>query len=70
VISHWSALKATSVPGLRTSFIERPGLLRQIDGGWRLHVERRPYDLLLERIPWSFSLVRLPWMDRPLFVEW
>lgn len=70
VISHWSALKATSVPGLRTSFIERPGLLRQIEGGWRLNVERRPYDLLLERIPWSFSLVRLPWMDRPLFVEW
>jgi len=70
VISHWSALKATSVPGLRSSFIERPGLLRQIEVGWRLNVERRPYDLLLERIPWSFSLVRLPWMDRPLFVEW
>jgi hypothetical protein len=70
VISHWSALKATSVPGLRSSFIERPGLLRQIEGGWRLNVERRSYDLLLERIPWSFSLVRLPWMDRPLFVEW
>lgn len=70
VISHWSALKATSVPGLRASFIERPGLLRRIEGGWRLNVERLPYDLLLERIPWSFSLVRLPWMDRPLFVEW
>ena len=70
VIGHWSALKNTSVPGLRTAFVERPGLLRAIEGGWRLNVERQPHDILLERLPWSISLVRLPWMDRPLFVEW
>lgn len=70
VISHWSILKETSIQGLRNSFIERQGLLRQDDNGWRLNVERKPYDILLDRIPWSIGIARLPWMPQAIFTEW
>jgi len=69
-ITHWSALKKTSAQGLRTSFLERPGILREIESGWQLTVERRGWDVLLEQLPWSLSLVRLPWMNRFVAVEW
>ncbi len=70
VVTHWSALKKTSAQGLRASFLERPGILREIEGGWQLNVERRGWDVLLDRLPWSLSLVRLPWMHRFVAVEW
>lgn len=70
VISHWSILKDTSIQGLRHSFIERQGLLRQDDNGWRLNVERKPYDILLDQIPWSIGIARLPWMPQAIFTEW
>jgi len=70
VIDHWRVLKNTSVQGLRASFLERPGLLRAEEAGWRLNVERRPYDLLLDQLPWSITIVKLPWMKRAIFTEW
>lgn len=70
VVTHWSALKKTSAQGLRASFLERPGILRAIEGGWQLNVERRGWDVLLDQLPWSLSLVRLPWMHRFIAVEW
>lgn len=70
VVTHWSALKKTSAQGLRASFLERPGILREIEGGWQLNVERRGWDILLDQLPWSLSLVRLPWMHRFVAVEW
>lgn len=69
-LQHWSALKNTSVDGLRSAFLQRNGLLREGDNGWRLHVERKAFDMLRDRLPWSISLVKLPWMQRALFVEW
>jgi len=70
VISHWSILKDTSIQGLRSTFIERQGLLRRDDNGWRLNVERKPYDILLDQIPWSIGVARLPWMPQAIFTEW
>lgn len=70
VIKHWSILKNTSTQGLRSSFIERQGLLREENKGWKLNVERSPYDMLLDQIPWSISIVKLPWMHRAIFTEW
>ena len=70
VIAHWQALKNTSVPGLRSSFLQRPALLRETENGWQLRVERRPFDLLLEQLPWGFGIVKLPWMPRAIFTEW
>ncbi|NOZ26257.1 MAG: hypothetical protein GXO94_09245 [Nitrospirae bacterium] len=70
VISHWSALKGTTVRGFRESFLKREGILSDSDEDWSLVVERRAYDVLLERLPWGISVIRLSWMRRPLYVQW
>ena len=70
VIGHWSVLKNTSVSGLRSSFLQRPALLREDENGWNLHVERVPFDVLLDQLPWSISIVKLPWMKKALYTEW
>jgi hypothetical protein len=70
VRSHWKALGNTSAEGLRLSFLQRRGLLRQADGAWQLNMQGESFDLLLDLLPWPISLVRLPWMARPLMVEW
>lgn len=69
-ISHWDALGKTGVAALRMSFLQRRGLLRDIDSGWQLQVEPESFDLLLGKLPWGISIVRLPWMTRPIFTEW
>jgi hypothetical protein len=70
VIGHWSVLKNTSIQGLRFSFLDRQALLREEEEGWRLQVERKPFDMLLDHLPWGISTVRLPWMKRPIYTEW
>jgi hypothetical protein len=69
-ITHWTALRNTSITGFRSSFLDRPALLRKEDQGWRLQVERQPFDVLLEHLPWSISVVKLPWMQQPIQTEW
>jgi hypothetical protein len=70
VISYWSILKNTSVQGLRSSFLQRQGLLREDENGWRLQVETMPFDMLLDQLPWGISIVKLPWMQKPIYTEW
>ncbi len=70
VVSHWKALRGTSVEGLRGSFIARAGLLQRADEGWRLRVEPSGFDVLLHHLPWSFAVARLPWMPKPVHTEW
>jgi hypothetical protein len=70
LINHWPVLKNTSIDGLRTSFLQRPGILKRREHAWRLRVERRSFDLLLEKLPWTISLFKLPWMSKPLDVQW
>lgn len=62
--------KNLSVSGLRTSYLQREGLLRSRDGHWLLQVKKETYDITLENLPWSFSTVKLPWMNEILIVEW
>jgi len=69
-ISHWSVLRSTSVSGLRTSFLQRAGLLRVTDLGWQLQLEPASFDVLLTQLPWSFGTVKFKWMSQPLFTEW
>ena len=69
VVAQWTVLKNTSPRGLREAFLQRKGLLRSEEAGWVLHLEARPYDMLLERLPWGISHVRLSWMTRLLRVE-
>jgi hypothetical protein len=70
VVEHWSALKRTSVQGLRVSFLQRHGLLREDAHGFRLQVEPAPFDMLLGQLPWGMAVVKLPWMTRPIFTDW
>jgi hypothetical protein len=69
-IQHWSVLKNTSISGLRSSFLQREGLLLETDQGWLLRVERKVYDLLLEQLPWGIGMLQLAWMRKPLRVNW
>jgi hypothetical protein len=70
VIHYWSLLKNTSVQGLRSSFLQRQGLLREDDNKWRLQMERAAFDMLLNQLPWGISIVKLPWMPKPIYTEW
>ncbi len=70
VVEHWTALRNTSVAGLRVSFLQRRGLLRDDDRGWWLRVEAESFDLLLGQLPWGISFVKLPWMTKPIFTDW
>ncbi len=70
VIQHWTALKNTSIDGLRRAFLQREAILRVRDGGWLLQVERATHDILLDNIPWSTRLIKLPWMEELIYVEW
>lgn len=70
VIRNWKALKATSIQGFRTSFIQRKGILSDSENIWTLQVEKKGYDVLLDSIPWSFNLIKLPWMRKAIQAEW
>jgi hypothetical protein len=69
VVEHWSSLKNTSKEGLRSSFIQRNGLLKPNEDGWKVYLDSASYDVLLNTIPWSYSIVKLPWMNKPIYAE-
>ena len=69
-IAHWKALGNTTVDGLRVSFLERRGALRDEEHGWRLQLEPESFDVLLGRLPLAIATVKLPWMTRPLYTDW
>ncbi|MBK8983219.1 MAG: hypothetical protein IPM38_13085 [Ignavibacteria bacterium] len=70
VIGHWTALKNTSVPGLRETFLMRDGKLSRDDEGWLLQCEVKTVDILINKLPWGMSMIKLPWMKEMLRVEW
>lgn len=70
VITHWSAIGATSPEGLREGFLQRGGRLTEMPEAWKLSVESSTIDVLLYQLPWGIGAVRLPWMDRPVLVDW
>ncbi|HIJ94638.1 MAG TPA: hypothetical protein HPP94_02660 [Desulfuromonadales bacterium] len=69
-VTHWSVLKSSSIQALRSSFIERQGIVRETDNSWRLNIDRTSYDILLEQLPWSISIIKLPWMRQAVVTEW
>jgi len=70
VIEYWSAIKNTSIEGLRESFLKRSGKLSLVNNEWLLLVDQKPYDMLLERLPWSITMIKLLWMENLLKTEW
>lgn len=69
VVSHWSSIGNTSNDGLRTTFIQRNGMLYPFENGWKVILESAAVDMLLNTIPWSYSIIRLPWMNKPIYTE-
>lgn len=70
VIQNWKSLKATTVQGFRTSFLQRKGILYLGPSVLTLRIEKKGFDILLDTIPWSFNLVKLPWIKKIIQVEW
>ncbi len=70
VITHWAALKNTSILGLREAFLQRNGKLVMSEETSLLIVEKKGLDVLLATLPWGICLIKLPWMNKPLYVEW
>ncbi|HEX6848775.1 MAG TPA: contractile injection system tape measure protein [Chitinophagaceae bacterium] len=70
VIDHWTALKNTSMAGLRVAFFNREGIIEKKDDGWIIRVERKTEDVLMESIPWGYSTIILPWNNYFIYVEW
>lgn len=70
MISHWSALKNTTVAGFRESFLQRSANLFYQAEKWHLEVEGKAFDMLLDQLPWSYNVIKTPWMDKPLHVQW
>lgn len=69
-IEYWTALKNTSVQGLREAFLQRNGKLVFKNEEWILYVEQMPYDMLLQQLPWNIGMIRLPWMVNLLRTQW
>lgn len=70
VLSNWGMMKNSTVQNLQGAFILRNGLLRETPDKWQLHVEKKPYDVVMSDLPWTISMVILPWMDKRMEVEW
>ena len=69
-ISNWTALGNISPAGLRETFLQRHGELRQENDRVELAVERNAFDVLLDQVPWSFTSIRHCWMPERLQVVW
>jgi hypothetical protein len=70
LIEYWTAIKNTTLEGLRESFLKREGKLNLKNTEWLLQVEQRSYDMLLQQLPWNYQWLKLPWMPAMLRVEW
>lgn len=69
-IEYWSVLGNTSIKGLRESFLNRNGKLKNDGRDWILQVEQQPYDMLLQHLPWNMTMIQLPWMQNMIKTEW
>lgn len=69
-MQNWQKMKNTSTEGFRSSFLQRNGVLEELDDRWLLTVEQRAFDVLLDSIPWSYTPVKYAWMKKPLYVKW
>lgn len=70
--THWTKVKMTGTDTIRTTFIQRKGILRKgaIDTMFELQVEPYVYDVLIDSIPWSYSMIRPMNSDNMLSIKW
>jgi len=70
MLTHWSALKSTSIRGLQESFIRRRGTIEKSGNDWIVRVENTGIDILLNDLPWGVQIMKFPWNNYIIFVEW
>lgn len=70
VPAHNPKMKNLSSAGFRSAWLQREGVLKTRDENFVLHVESKPYDILLDHLPWSSNMLKMQWMEGILLVEW
>jgi hypothetical protein len=70
VPAHNPKMKNLTAEGFRAAWLQREGVLKTRDENFVLHIEGKPYDILLEHLPWSTSMLKMQWMEGILLVEW
>jgi hypothetical protein len=70
VIGHWRAVKRTSIDGLRAAFLQRAGIVEELDRSWHVRMEPSGIDVLIDQLPWGISTQTLPWVTKPITTEW
>lgn len=70
ILGYNQRLKKGSVDGFRGNFLLREGGLSDLPDCWQMHVEQKPFDIMLDGFPWSWNTVKSPWMDKAMFVAW
>ena len=68
--TQWTALKSKSGKMVSEGFFAREGILKKVQGGYHLQIQRLAFDILLDRLPWSIGIIKLPWMEEIISVEW
>ncbi|MEB2783083.1 contractile injection system tape measure protein [Algoriphagus persicinus] len=68
--SQWVALKSKSGKMVTEGFFAREGILKKVQRGYQLQIQRLPFDILLDRLPWTIGIIKLPWMKEIISVEW
>ena len=70
VIGHWKILGATSLDGLRETFLRREGVISLKNSTYNIIVEQKAIDVLMSSLPWTFLTIKLSWTDYVIYVEW
>lgn len=70
VPAHNPKMKNLTAAGFQSAWLQREGVLKTQDENFVLHVEAKPYDILLEHLPWSSNMLKMQWMEGILLVEW
>ena len=71
VIKNWDKMANTSPQTFRETFLARNGVLNKKDSSnYSLHVEKKPYDIILTTIPWNIKRIQTLFMDNVINVEW
>ena len=70
VLQNWNMMKNSTIDNLQGAFIIRDGLLRETEDKWKLHVEKKAFDVVMGDLPWTISVIKLPWMAKRIEVEW
>ena len=71
VLNHWKKMENTSVETFRSTFLMRDAVLNKDENSnYILHVDKKPYDLLLSSIPWNIKSVQTIFMKNKIIIDW